>query len=151
MCLFPKMFLDRNPRRAGVCSAAADERTVGLMYVTISGVPTQCHCKTLPRGSARPAALWDQLTLQGSILRSHRQDDREPRPTNLLHQTLELTPIELGPGLSLNRGFAPGRFRPKTSWLLAPLLEVLELLELLPFASLRRRAETYGHISQRIH
>ena len=101
--------------------------------------------------SARPAALWDQLTLQGSILRSHRQDDREPRPTNLLHQTLELTPIELGPGLSLNRGFAAGRFRPKTSWLLAPLLEVLELLELLPFASLRRRAETYGHISQRIH
>jgi len=57
--LIPKMFLGRNPRRAGVCSAAADKRTVGLMDVTISRVPTQGHCKTLPRGSARPAALWE--------------------------------------------------------------------------------------------
>ena len=44
--LMPKMFLGRNPRRAEVCSAAADRRTAGLMYVTISE-PTRCSRKAL--------------------------------------------------------------------------------------------------------
>jgi len=34
-----KKLLGRKTRRAGVCSAAADKRTVGLMYITISRVP----------------------------------------------------------------------------------------------------------------
>jgi len=81
MSLFPRFSLGRNPRRAGVCRAAAEKRTVRLMYITISRVPTKCSCKTQSRGSARPSPLQDQVTLQASILRSHLQDDREPRPT----------------------------------------------------------------------
>jgi hypothetical protein len=31
---------------AGVCGAAADQRPVRLMLVSISRIPTQCSCKT---------------------------------------------------------------------------------------------------------
>jgi hypothetical protein len=37
--LILKKLPGRKIRRAGVCSAAADKRTVGLVYVTISRVP----------------------------------------------------------------------------------------------------------------
>jgi len=81
--LVSKILPGRKPRRAGVCSAAADKRTVQIMDVTISGVPAQHSCKGWLRGSARPSALQDQVTLQGPILRSHLQDDREPRLTKV--------------------------------------------------------------------
>jgi len=81
--LIPKILPGRNPRRAGVYSAATDKRTLQIMYVTFSRVRTQLSCKTSTRGSARPPALQDQVTLQGSILRSRLQDEREPRPTKV--------------------------------------------------------------------
>ena len=82
--LILKVLLGRKPRRAGVCIAVADWRTVGPICLTFSRIPTQCSCKTLTRGSARPAALQNQVTYRGSILRSHLKDDREPR---LIYQT----------------------------------------------------------------
>jgi hypothetical protein len=45
--------------------------------------PAQISCKALVRGSARPKAFQDQLTLEGPALRRHLQDDREPRPTKV--------------------------------------------------------------------
>jgi len=55
--LIPKILLGRKPRRAGVCRAAADKRTVGLTYVSISRVLTKFSCSTQTRGSAHPSAL----------------------------------------------------------------------------------------------
>jgi hypothetical protein len=66
-----------------------------LIYIAISQVPIQDSCKTLTRGSARPAALENQVTLEGSILRKHLRDDREPRPTILLRP---INPARIAPG-----------------------------------------------------
>ena len=78
------------------------------MYVTILRVPTQCSCKTLTRGSARPAALLRQVNLQGSILRSDLQDDREPRPTKLLRPNAQVTAFGLKPWAILFYHFMAG-------------------------------------------
>ena len=82
--LIPKMQLGRKPRRTPGLQCGRGKRAAGLTYVTLSRVPTQCRRKTLTRGSARPVALQNQVTLRGSILCNHLQDDREPRRTNLL-------------------------------------------------------------------
>jgi hypothetical protein len=90
MCLFPRFCQAGSLAEPGFAVRPRDRRTLRLIYITISRVPIQCSCKTLTRGSARPAALQDQVTLQGSILCSHLQDDREPRPTKLLRPNSEV-------------------------------------------------------------
>jgi hypothetical protein len=105
MCVFPRFSLGCTPRRGGVCRAAVDKRTVGRMYLTLYRVPTKGSCNTQTRGSARPSALQHQVTLPASILRSHLQDDREPRPTKFLRPTLKLTPMGLKPWAVLCRHF----------------------------------------------
>jgi len=114
MCLFPRFSLGRDPRRAGVCRAAADNRTVRLMYVTISRVPAKCSCNTQTRGSARPSALQDQVTPQASILRGHLQNDREPRPTKLLRPTPKLTPMR-GRGIARQSKTTAGILLPRAA------------------------------------
>ena len=43
--LIANILLGRKPRRAGVCSAAADKRAVGPMYVPISRFPSNVAAK----------------------------------------------------------------------------------------------------------
>ena len=82
---------DPSPSRGLSCGCGQAHRSTDGRHRFSS--PTKCSCNTQTGGSARPSALQDQVTLPASILRSHLQDDREPRPTKLLRPTLKLTPM----------------------------------------------------------
>ena len=105
--LIPKILPGRNLRRAGVWSAAADKRTVGLRYVTISRVPTKCSCNlqtarlgasiglTGPGDSTRPQFFAAAYRTIGSLA------------PNFYNQTLKLALIRLHP--RPRRGSNPAR------------------------------------------
>ena len=94
--LIPKILArpQPSPSRGLSCGRGQADRSTDVRHHFSS--PIKCRCNTQSRGSARPSALRKQVTLTASILRSHLQDDREPRPTKLLRPTLKLTPLPLG-------------------------------------------------------
>jgi hypothetical protein len=102
--LIPKIFARPypSPSRGLSCGRGQAHRSTDGRHRFSS--PVRCSCNPQTRGSARPSALQDQVTLTTSILRSHLQDDREPRPAKILRPTLKLTPVR-------GRGSASRRYR----------------------------------------